>query len=71
MNIEKITTVKVTDENGAEITEGKEVMFLFNDRTHIATFMGLDDRSRVVMRDKITGEDYACLASSLTHVTLV
>lgn len=70
MKIERVTTVVVKDDDGAVIPENTEILFLMNNRTHLAVFLGIDMRSRIVLKDTITGEDYRCLPESISRVTV-
>ncbi len=68
MNIERIVTVTVVTDNGNVINENDLLMFLFDGKTRVARFVCLDKRSRVVLTDYLSGEEYSCMPQSMSRV---
>lgn len=66
MKINKQYTVAITDDVGNALNDGDTIMFVFAGRTRLATYKGLDNRSRVVLKDYITNETYTCMIGSIT-----
>ena len=71
MVIDKKVTVSITDDDGQEIHEGDALMFVSADRTHLAVYYGLDNRSRAVFEDYITKTRYACMIGSIKRSKIV
>lgn len=65
MQVTKNYTIAVTDDAGNPIEVGDTLMFLYDGKTRLAVFKGFDKRSRVVLCDFMTDEEYTCMLSSI------
>ena len=51
--------------SGNPIEVGDTLMFLYDGKTRLAVFNGFDKRSRVILSDFMTNEEYTCMLSSI------
>jgi hypothetical protein len=65
MRVTKNYTIVVTDDSGNPIEVGDTLMFLYDGKTRLAVFNGFDKRSRVILSDFMTNEEYTCMLSSI------
>lgn len=71
MILRKKTAVVITDDEGTELKQGDLLVFLSGGKTRLAYYLGLDNRSRAVLKDYLTEEKYACLTGSMAKSKVV